>query len=317
MNVIKSGGVEIAGLDSSKVARRKHIQNDPVLETYEFVPYETSASDDSNLGTWLSAAVQIILQNVQGFLKTVKICTVSGSDSKLIDDIKQILDAQPMVETQYVKYDESDTKTVDAVVLTEPLEKDVDVNGIVKRLNETGMILYQGDISKLTLEDVNVVYKATFGKTGIHLLRPNREFPSKHSVVYVKNSDFGWLDKVKNLVQTHSKEVVFLVSQSEDTSGLVGLVKCLLTEPVGPQFKCVLIKDKEAAAFSLGDDFYRGQLGRGLTFNVLREGKWGTFAHLPLRPIERKEVEDAAVSVLTVGDLSTLSWVQKSPNYVT
>lgn len=310
--------MEITGLDSSKVARRKHVQDDPVLESYEFVPYEIFNNDDSNVDLSFLTAMQIILQNIQGFIKTIKICTFSGSDKKLVDKIKHILDTQPLVDTQHVKYDETDTKTnFDAAVLTDTLLKEVDVNTVIKRLSERGMLLYQGDINKLALKDVNVVFKTTFGKTGIYLLRPNREFPSRYSVVYVKNYEFGWLEKVKSLIQTQSKEVVFLVSQDEDISGLVGLMKCLLTEPTSPTFRCVLVQDKNAAVFSIDSDFYRNQLRKDLTFNVFRNGKWGTFVHLPLRPIENKEVEDASVSILTVGDLSTLSWVEKSSNCAT
>ncbi|XP_023310798.1 fatty acid synthase-like [Anoplophora glabripennis] len=314
MNVLRCGGVEIVGMDSSKVARRKHTQEDPLLETYEFLPYETSQSNDIETDANLSAAIQIILQNVSGFIKTLKIFTFPEDNTKLLDKIKQVVNTQPMVELQEIKYDEEDTKTTaDVVLLTEPILKNFDVNKATKRLTDTGMILYQGDISKIPLKDVNIVY----GAAGIHIIRAYRQMPSKYSVVYVKNSNLDWLEKIKELVQARSKEVVFLVSQGDDTSGVVGLMKCLLTEPNTPKFRCVLIQDEKAPEFSPDSEFYRNQLATDLTFNVLRHGKWGTFVHQPLRPTEKRNVKDATVDTLTIGDLSTLSWVERSPSYVT
>lgn len=315
MNVIRSGGVEIVGLDSSKVARRKQVQEDPLLETYEFVPYKTSGSNDVDLNINLTAAIQIILQNVQGFIRTLKICTFSGDTSNFIEKIKLVIKTQPMVEFQHVTYKENDTNTTaDAVLLTESILSDVQT--AFKLLSDDGMILYQGDINKISTKDINIVYKATFGNTGLYLFRQRQEFPSKYSVVYVRNTKLDWLQKIQELIKSHTKEVVVLVSQDDDTSGIVGLMKCLLTEPNTPKFRCVLIQDEKAAAFSPDDEFYRNQLSTNLTFNVYRQGKWGTFVHLPLHPTKNKNVSDATVGILTVGDLSTLSWVERSSSYM-
>ncbi|KAJ8916588.1 hypothetical protein NQ315_000232 [Exocentrus adspersus] len=298
MNVIKAGSVEISGLELGKVQKRTPIQK-LVLEPYEFRPYSDTYHDDS-----LSVAVQVILQNLDGVTKSLKVCEFPEENCKsLIEKLKEVVALQPNVaETRYTTYKDS-VENSNLVVLTENLLKNVDLKSLTQTLNEDASILYQGDINKVKIENLNVVYGSG---TGVYILRRNTEPPTKQSVVQVTNST---LQEIEELKRTNAEETVYLVSRNEED--VTGLMKHL-----GPKLKCVLIQDSDAPAFSVQDEFYKRQLERNLTVNVLRRGEWGTLIHKFLEPLQKRNVKDASVRVTVPGVLSTLDWVERSPNYI-
>ncbi|KAJ8964696.1 hypothetical protein NQ317_001270 [Molorchus minor] len=248
----------------------------PVVEKYEFVAYdENPTKPEENFNTSLQTAIQIILQNTVGTTKKEK---------------------------------------YDMLLIAEESVDEANLGDILQHLNANGFILYIGDVLKNGTSGLQIIYQSTTDKHNFYLLKPKKELPSNYTVVNVRNSDFEWLDEIKEILKGNEKQVVYLVSQ-EETSGIIGLAKCLLAESVGLKFRVIFIEDKSSDVFSVDNKFYRKQLEKDLTFNVLRNNRWGTLVHLPLEPIEDKAVTDASVSILTPGDLSTLHWVQMSSSY--
>ncbi|KAJ8950730.1 hypothetical protein NQ318_011221 [Aromia moschata] len=318
LNTIKAGAIEIIGMESTIAPRRQQTQEEPVLETYDFVPYENTIRTKLDIDTALLVVLQIILQNCKGLIKTPKICEVSRNNSaELTDKIRKMSDKQAMTAVEYSTYNPNNSKgqSYDAIVLTEEVVDEVDVETILLSLADDGFVLYLGEFPKIEKARLQIVYQAVTEARSVYLLRHKCHFPSDYAVINVRNGDFEWLNKLVQLVKGHGKKVVYLFGQGEETSGVVGLVKCLLTEPNEVKFRAVLVEDENAEKFSVDDEFYREQLAKGLAFNVLKGGRWGTFAHLPLSPVDNREIGDAAVTILTPGDLSTLSWMQKSSNY--
>lgn len=68
--------------------------------------------------------------------------------------------------------------------------------------------------------------------------------------------------------------------------------------------------DETAPPFSLQDPFYRAQFGKNLTKNILKDGQWGSYHHMPLEKIEHVPTTHAYVEPLVQGDLSTLKWIE-------
>ncbi|KAK9746600.1 KR domain [Popillia japonica] len=61
-------------------------------------------------------------------------------------------------------------------------------------------------------------------------------------------------------------------------------------------------------------DFYKTQLDKKLSFNIWKDGGWGTYRHLPLSEAPQIECEDAYINVSTKGDFSSLAWLEGNAN---
>ncbi|KAJ8916587.1 hypothetical protein NQ315_000231 [Exocentrus adspersus] len=309
VKVLRAGSIEITGLDCSKAPKRKQTQEEPTLESYEFSTFEACRDTDARL----DVALQILLQNQDGFVKTIKIGYVPGDGTaKLVSEIEEILESQPLIQTDSSEYNKDNE--YDALIVTGDF-KDVQMETVTRSLTKTGMVLYQGYISEEVSNDFSIIYEGAAEKDGVYLLRLKRKLSPDCKVVYVNNSKFDWLEELKPAIHTF-KDVIYLVSQGEENSGLIGLMKTLLTEPKTAELRSVLIQDGDAAPFSLDNNFYRTQLEKDLTINVLKREGWGTYVHLPFKPIEKKHVENATVGIQTVGDLSTLCWIQRPTTLV-
>lgn len=80
-------------------------------------------------------------------------------------------------------------------------------------------------------------------------------------------------------------------------------------------FRCLFIEDPKAPKFSLTSEFYQKQLKKDLLVNVFRDGVWGSNRHFLLEdqssvtPVPK---EYAYIAPTTVGELSTLKWIEGS-----
>ncbi|KAJ8912887.1 hypothetical protein NQ315_011210 [Exocentrus adspersus] len=309
--VIRSGSIELFGIELSSIPHRKKVDEDLVLENYEFLPFENVILNEFDIDSWVYGIVQVIIQNNPG---DIRIAELIGEDTlKLKERLKHVVAVEPMVKFEIIEYNIQKENIYNALILTEDALPLVNEERIYKCLVKDGFVLYQGDINKLNGYNLNTVLKATFKETGIYLLSPYRKFPDKYSIVNVSCSEFTWLEKIKELIKSNISETVYLVNKENGINGLVGLVKCLLCEYSRLSFRCVLIEDITADSFSIDNSYYSTQLNKNLVFNILRDGRWGTLVHKPLKLVKlMKETADAFVSVLRVGELSTLNWIQKS-----
>ncbi|XP_063914146.1 fatty acid synthase-like [Zophobas morio] len=56
--------------------------------------------------------------------------------------------------------------------------------------------------------------------------------------------------------------------------------------------------------------FYKQQLRKNLAVNILKNGKWGTYRHLPLDDVEEVESQHTFVTLGLKGQLNTLKWIE-------
>ncbi|XP_018303406.1 fatty acid synthase [Mycetomoellerius zeteki] len=156
------------------------------------------------------------------------------------------------------------------------------------------------------------------GKT--YLLLKKREERREPTVIQITEKNLSWLESVKAALKKSDSDgqELLLVSQGEETLGLVGLMTCIRRETGGANARYVFIQDKSAPKFDLSARFYVEQLDKGLMANVLKGGQWGSYRHLPLdqqNNVSSLQVEHAYVNTLTRGDLSSLRWIEGPLSY--
>ncbi|KAG5306378.1 FAS synthase, partial [Pseudoatta argentina] len=158
----------------------------------------------------------------------------------------------------------------------------------------------------------------SIGKT--YLLLKKREKRKEPIVIHITEKNLSWLENVKAALKKSDSDgqQLLLVSQGEETLGLVGFMTCIRRETGGANARYVFIQDKNAPKFDLSARFYMEQLDKGLMTNVLKGGQWGSYRHLPLdqqNNVSSLQVEHAYVNTLTRGDLSSLRWIEGPLSY--
>lgn len=290
LEILVCGGVEIFGMHTSTVNRRKFPGN-LVLESYKFITYFPSPilrKSDA-----VRACVQLAVENNPALkIKVVEVDT--SSHIPIIDEFERALEALPLI-------------TADLMFLT---PQDIDLgkihveNGHLKSqtncyfviIREALLNLPSVETSLLSLRDngylvsretqsVDLIINSTV-PSGLQLLAIFRcdeetlvlyrkikkrilEIPN---VVFVRSNEYEWLQELR----TSIKEVpVILVAQNEKASGIMGLVNCIRKEPLDNSLSCVFIDDVNAPPFSLDNPFYSSQMNLGLAINVYRDVNFG------------------------------------------
>lgn len=312
MNIIKCVGLEIYGLVLTKSSTKQIDQKEPLLQTQNFVVYrKQNPYNNFSLQTSLEISLEMILQNCHGTNRRISICEVAKEECKsdLTSYVSEILSRKPYVSPSYSKSNYTKINGKYDVILIQGL---ID-NSLVENLTEDGFIIYKRSVvDKERKILIDIVFHSNTTTDDLFLLRKPVQI-CKEQIVFVNVSkdNFKWLEDVKGHMKDENAKVVYLVSQSETNSGIIGLTNCLNKEPSSCKFKFILSKEK----ISLDDDLYNNQLRKNLVFNIFRDGNWGTYVYLPMEKIAERHVNNAAVHIRTVGDLGSLVWVQSPPIY--
>ncbi|XP_074648828.1 fatty acid synthase-like isoform X2 [Tubulanus polymorphus] len=134
--------------------------------------------------------------------------------------------------------------------------------------------------------------------------------------------EYSWVEELKTKVaalQTSGPEDRLWLIDSNPYSGIIGMVNCLRKEPGGDKIRCVYLcnldKKSELPDLAEGGAVFQHLVHMDLVMNVYRDGKWGSFRHLPYHQATRVETENAYINVLTRGDLSSLHWIESPLKY--
>lgn len=229
---------------------------------------------------------------------------------------KQIAEHQVLSDVEYFQLEpkQLDFK-FDAIVLLKSVLRGLKDFNITDYLINEGFVIYIGSYADIKQWKFDLVFETTTDTSeNLYLLRPPYEISSNCAAIQVFNDKFDWVEDLKNELNNEKNETVFLYTQKEEYSGMVGLLNCVLKE--APQSRGILIekdKENEKITFDINNNFIRDQLNKNLTMNVLRNGRWGTFIHFPFVYEEKKAVTDAGFKIKTIGDLSSLSWEELPP----
>ncbi|KAJ9600111.1 hypothetical protein L9F63_009587 [Diploptera punctata] len=330
LNLIWSGGIQIEGMKANAIARRKPL-SEPVLEKYIFVA--NTEPEEVDMNTTLRICMHIALENLFG--NQVKTLELYKQDKTLLSpQIVHILGDLPLIQADITILADPD----------DPAFSDLDVVGYKiedrKLSNETNCILIiaseilqDPELLKiainalaegaciLTREKLNM--KQTVDSTSgveiifqksmddeIFVLLKKKLLVVDPIIIEVKNDNYDWLPKVQTAINNNSNQHILLVAQGEEINGILGLVNCIRKEPGGENVRCVFIPDKMAPKFDYNLKFYRDQLNKDIAVNIYKNGKWGTYRHIPLECNALVTVPYAYCNVLIRGDLSTLKWIE-------
>lgn len=325
--VFSCGGVEIRGLEASAIGRKK-ILGEPVLETYKFIP--NTVDKTLTLNQSIRVLLHMVLDNNQtNKVKTAEIMEETMDVSNLLTPL--IIDALADLPL----------KTPEATVLT---NKPIEISGVTisdkKLITETNCVIVMANnilnrnqvlqtalnalmkggfiitresldvnLSELDETKVTIVADHKLDNERLILLSKAVDVEIKNIVdVSDAKNEFEWLPVVQNLVKTDPN--LLLVSQGNDTSGIIGLMNCIRKEPGQENVRCIFVMDKNAPVFNVKDKFYEGILKKGLYTNIYKNGQWGTFRHLLIAENALTEAEHAYVNVTVRGDLSSLRWLE-------
>ncbi|XP_066594557.1 fatty acid synthase [Prorops nasuta] len=344
-NLVVSGGVEIFGAKASSISRRKPA-GEPVLEEYKFVPYIDWA--ETSVRNIIRLATHIALENSpMTNVKTLEL--VDDDETKTEDLISPVLQEAlgdiPLIQANVTILAKPDRFQLNElppnVAVTELKKLPADTGALIAvgknllannrshlfsqlnvLLKDNGYLLTlessidEDALASLHDHQLNVVLGKLANKQFYVLIKKRKKTPKITKVVRVQNDNFSWLKDVQDILNAEEEfesggnVKLVLVGEKDYECGLLGLYNCLMREPGGEIIKCVMIQDDNAPEFSLDKPLYQKQLQLNLNVNVFKDGKWGSYRHLPLEQAQTKMVNHALANVLVRADLSSLKWIE-------
>ncbi|CAG4931996.1 unnamed protein product [Colias eurytheme] len=329
VDVIRAGGVEIRGLHATPISKKIPL-GIPVLEKNEFVP--NFGKTKMAVEDILRANIQLILENVQTYkVKSIELIDEeykNNSYEPLLEKVGDMLGDLPLVQPELLVISEEavempsyitvenkkisgESNTVLFIganlfgrpeILQQAVSTLRDKCFLISREKTRPDIKEHSDkYDILTIQDTGVEYLVLFRK------RVGAK-PAKFIQIVTADQTYAWIDKVKEELKNGQKLVIY--SQDEPLNGLLGLVNCLRKEPGGEIVYGLLIADPAAPAFNPDLEFYEEQLDKDLAINVYQDGQWGTYRHLLLGDLETVRANHAFVNTVTIGDLSSLKWLE-------
>ncbi len=286
LGILVSGAVEISGMHTSTVNRRKFPGN-LVLERNEFIshfPSPVLRKSDA-----VRACVQLAIEN-NPILKIKAVEVDTTCQIPIIDEFQNALDVLPLITADlmlltpqeidlgkiHVENGHLKTQTnCYFVVLRDGLSNGQFVEASLSSLRDNGYLVLRETQSVHLILDSAVqnglqllaVFRCDDDETLVLYRKIKKRILEIPSVIFLKSNDYAWLDELRASI----KEVpVILVAQNEKQSGIMGLVNCIRKESLENSLSCVFIDDINAPPFNLDDPLYSKQINLGLAINVYR-----------------------------------------------
>ncbi|XP_052751948.1 fatty acid synthase-like [Galleria mellonella] len=330
INVIRSGGIEIRGVRATPIYKRPPL-GEPVLEKNVFIPNfgkNTMKTEDC-----LRANIQLILENIP----TYKVKTIEFVDEEyksnglqpIIEQIGEILADLPLVQSELLLISDEpivmpSTITVEKKKLSGEsnavlfiganlLKRNMILNEAAATLRDKCFIISREKDrpeSNEQSDEYELITVQHVGTEYIVLLRKRVMKVQKYECIQIEARDenFSWVEKVQEKLRMGQR--IILYSQGEFINGLLGFVNCLRRESGGEIVRAFLVSDPTAPNFNPELKFFKDQLQKDLAINIYQEGQWGTYRHLLLGKLDTVHADHAFVNTLTVGNLSTLTWME-------
>ncbi|XP_026498403.2 fatty acid synthase-like isoform X1 [Vanessa tameamea] len=329
VDVIRAGGVEIRGLHATPISRRIPL-GVPVLEKNVFIPNFGKAK--MKIEDILRSNIQLVLENIQTYkFKSVEIADdvyMTNGLEPVLDKVADVLGDLPLIQAELSVLSEDainmpsnisvENKKLSAdnsiliLIGANLLQRPEVLKNALAALRDKGFIMSR-EKEPINPKDFADKYDIiTVQDTGLeHVVLFRKRVPSKPAKfvkIVTADQTYAWIDKVKEELKVGQKVVLY--SQDEQINGLLGLINCLRKEPGGEIFYGILIADPSAPPFNPDLEFYEDQLDLDLAINVYQEGQWGTYRHLLLDDLDTIQAHHAFVNTITIGDLSSLSWLE-------
>ncbi|XP_050503912.1 fatty acid synthase-like [Diabrotica virgifera virgifera] len=308
-NIVRTKGIEVMGIKFSTAPRRKNIQQGEEFENIAFVKYISPENKKYNLDQSLAIALNIVLQNMFGFIKNVIVRELKTEDSKVPNEIQVKTELyyskKVFVVSEYssIKPNNIDSK-IDLLILDyRMIEK---YREYFRTLKEDAFILCIGNLENTKINEFEVIFQTA----SLSLLRLKQDPITYDEIIQIRENDYKWLETIKTVSKSITSKNVLLYSENDYMNGIVGLNYCLMSEDdIKVAFRSVLV-NQIAPPFSIGNSYYTNQLSKNLAFNILQDNEWGTFVPIAAEPVKPRVVENAGLTIFKPGDLSTLGWTE-------
>ncbi|GIX98138.1 fatty acid synthase [Caerostris extrusa] len=154
---------------------------------------------------------------------------------------------------------------------------------------------------------------------GAYLLRMPSSIPVSNVVLEIPENDFSWVELLTRDLTELQSQRVWLVAEGSSNNAIVGLVNSLGKEPGGDRIRCFLNCEKKGdiPCFQLEHPFYKSLSAKDLTMNVWKDGRWGSFRHIPFEGKDQvKDVEDSSLQVRLSEDFYEFDWIEADVKYL-
>lgn len=329
-NTALCGGIEIIGLETKAFERRKPDEME-ALESYEYVPL-IDRSISYSLTDAIRICIQLIVEN--SLPKQLSILEILDEiNAPIIERFRDVVLVTPRINATY-KLITNRKFEMDSIQIESPETKDPtkytvailngnneDISPILDKLTPQGFLIIAKNIDGApdsdSPEGLSMISSVQSANISFSLFQRNvtnssddGDVTSEYKVISIDSEDhkFSWLKEIQGV---QVEENVILLSEGDKNSGLLGFLNTLRCEPIETNLQCVIIEDDAAPAFDCEIPFYKSQLSLGLPVNVLRNGKWGTFRYLELKPQEFKLNSSTPLRVhaAQLGNLQSLEWI--------
>lgn len=285
LEIVQAGGIEIVGLVTSSVSRRK-AQGKLVLESYQFFQHI------SKLVLLQQEAyricIQLLIENNPNVINFKVLEVDLSSDTELmVTHLEDVFAEIPLVTTNLSLITDrvveipnvsvgnssiSSYHNCHLVILSGDVVENSILDSCLGSLVNQGFVIARKPLRLQTKEwlshDLDVIAEIPTETETIVLLRKRHTTTSNRLVIDISNSKtLDWIDKVKESVKTTS---LILVSQHNQFNGIIGLVNCIRREPDLNNVSCVFIDDNNAPPFDLAHPLYANQLSLNLAINIYR-----------------------------------------------
>ena len=286
LGILISGGIEIFGMHTSPVGRRKP-PGIPVLEDYKFISHLPSSQllkTDA-----VRVCVQLALENnpmlkfkavevdVDNLPPIIELFEAALNDLPLVTSDLMLLTEQEL-ELGKIHVEDgklSTQKNCSFIIGNQCSSRLAFIDQALISLNENGYLVsresLEFDCSKVqypgTLQLIADI--PTINEHLVVFQRLKRKIHDMPIIIIVNDNDdkYEWLEKLKTGIKDNN---VLVVSQNQKYSGIVGLVNCIRKEPNGNRISCLIIDDVNAPPFDYENPFYNNHLKLGLAINVLK-----------------------------------------------
>ena len=341
-----AGGVQILGLHATVAPKGGKRQAAATLEEFTFVPYMEEDVEAPVMNKALKTSLDVVLENCGG--SKLKIVEVFSGGDALFSKVISLFHSQPLVSTEVtvtggaldslpeeqvtglglktVPWDLASTYPGQAgaanlVLLQAGLVSPAIVGELTSVISDTGFVLVHGTVSTSIIDSfknnglIVVAEKRDSQGSAVVLLKKLVK-DVKMTTIVVDDPAYSWVEQVKSAMEgvSGAGDRIYLVSRASNTNGVVGMVTCLRQEEGGSAIRCVLDASQEKEV-AMDAETPNEVLEKDLVMNIFRDGKWGSFRHVPMSAVTALETEHAYVNVLTRGDLASLKWIESPVRY--
>ncbi|KAG5669844.1 hypothetical protein PVAND_000135 [Polypedilum vanderplanki] len=333
------GGVVISGLRGATIPRQQ--QKKPLFESYKFIPY--ISNDLMRLTDFdiLKIFFTTFCENYSKFEITVVEINDKNEGHAISHLLKIMQEFLNKTNLKLLTSSKVEIKNVDVTIdedLKTFVNRNSNANIVIKdnclndceflQMINTSMTENVVFISKedsnciINNENLKVISKIhtvdnfTFIMFQHKSLNIN-EHQTTYKCIKITPNPSDWLENLQKIVQDVENNEQIVIYSQNTKSGILGFYNCLRFElGVNKKMICVLIDDENAPKFDPNDSFYSNQLKRGLTINVLKDGKWGALRHFNItRDLNHKpQTGHCFANYSRSGNLSSIKWRQGDLN---